>query len=451
MIPRDLLIGGCCTIKTNRKIKFIITLSVTILLCLMTANILVSYFTTKKAVDVSVANNALEMAKSIAETVDVEAYERFLENPERNQDYWEIRQSLYEAKQHTAALYVYTLAFEDRETPPKVMITGFPRDGKHYYDIGMDCVVPVAQIQMAYEGRPYFTGKIKDPHYGEYVSAGAPIRNKQGQVIGFLSIDIETTLLDRISDTAIRDSIFSLIYSGLFVIVLLTAFVLMQGWYQRELKKQIGETEETYHSEIQSLIQSVRSLRHDFANHIQILNGLLKLGKHKEALDYSDSMREEAQLLYKIPTTSSNPALSVLFQTKTLSAQSHNITIEFHNSEDDYSKIQTTDLIKLLSNLIDNAIEAASEQVKEDRKIEVRCESNTQEYVFSITNTGPTITMEQKEKIFTPGYSTKKRSMEKEIRGQGLFIVKQIIEKYNGRITIDSEEGLTTFTIKIPQ
>lgn len=59
---------------------------------------------------------------------------------------------------------------------------------------------------------------------------------------------------------------------------------------------QIGETEETYHVEIHSLIQSVRSLRHDFADHIQVLNGLLKLGKQQEALDYSNLMREEAQV-----------------------------------------------------------------------------------------------------------------------------------------------------------
>ncbi|WP_421383540.1 sensor histidine kinase [Bacillus salacetis] len=437
--------------KLNGKIKLIIILSVTILLCLTTINILVSYFTAKKAAEISVANNALEMARSIAESMDTAAYERFLENPERNEDYWRIREKLYEAKQNTAALYVYTLAFEDADSRPKVMIAGFPRDNKPYYDIGMDCMVPTDQIQRAYKGLAYFTGKIDDPHYGEYISAGSPILNDQGETIGFLSIDISTSRLDRIGDTVIKNSIPGFILSGILVLVLLMTFILIQKWYNRELKSQIGDTEKTYHSEIHSLIQSVRSLRHDFANHIQVLNGLLKLGKHQEALEYSDSMREEAQLLYKIPIQSSNPALSVLFQTKSLAAQSQNIDIQFNNSDSSFENLRTTDLIKLLSNLIDNAIDAASELPKGERKIEVTCEDVNEEYVFRISNSGPPIPPEAKDKIFIAGFSTKAKShANKKVRGQGLYIVKQIVEKYNGRISLESENNKTTFEIRLP-
>ncbi|EDL64087.1 sensor histidine kinase [Bacillus sp. SG-1] len=435
----------------NGKIKLIIILSVTLLLCLTSINILLSYFTAKKAAEISVANNALEIAISIAESMDVAAYERFLENPERNEDYWKIREKLYSAKQNTAALYVYTLAFEDPKSPPKVMIAGFPRDNNPYYEIGMDCMVPLNQIQRAFNGESYFTGKIDDPHYGEYISAGTPIINNQGETIGFLSIDISTSRLDRIGDTVIKNSIPGFILSGLLVIALLTTFVLIQKWYNHELKKQIGDTEETYHTEIQSLITSVRSVRHDFANHIQVLNGLLKLGKHQDALDYSNSMREEAQLLYQIPIRSNNPALSVLFQTKTLAAQSQNIDIHFHHSDSSFEKVLPTDLIKLLSNLVDNAIDAASELPKETRKIEVWCEENSAGYRFTVSNSGPVIPPEVKEKIFTPGFSTKtKNHSNNRVRGQGLYIVKQIVEKYNGRISLESNEERTTFEIRIP-
>lgn len=435
----------------NGKIKLIIMLSVTILLCLASMNILVSYFTAKKAAEISVANNALEIAASIAESVDTAAYERFLENPERNEDYWSIREELYKAKQYTAALYVYTVAFEDPNTLPKVMIAGFPRDEQPYYEIGTDCMLPPAQIQRGVGGKPYFTGKIDDPVYGEYISAGSPILNNQGETIGFLSIDISTSTLDRIGDTVIQNSIPGFILSGLLVLVFLMTFVLIQKWYNRELKKQIGDTEETYHTEIQSLITSVRSVRHDFANHIQVLNGLLKLGKYQDALDYSNLMREEAQLLYQIPIQSNNPALSVLFQTKTLAAQSQNIDIHFHHSDSSFEKVLPTDLIKMLSNLVDNAIDASSELPKETRKIEVWCEENSAEYRFTVSNSGTVIPPEVKEKIFIPGFSTKTQNhSNNRVRGQGLYIVKQIVEKYNGRISLESNEGRTTFEIRIP-
>lgn len=411
---------------------------------------MVSYYTAKKAAEISVGNNAQVMAASIAKTIDTDAYERFLKKPERTKDYWKIRQSLYEAQKHTAALHVYTLSFQDAKSRPKVMIAGFPKDNQNYYTIGMDCLVPLDQIQQAFANKPYVTGKIKDPHYGEYLSAGVPIQNKQGETIGFLSIDIETTTLDRIGATVIENSIPSFIISGLLVILLLMIFVIIQKWYNRELMNQIGETEETYHVEIHSLVQSVRSLRHDFANHIQVLNGLLKLGKQQEALDYSNLMREEAKVIYQLPSNAKNPALSVLSQTKSLKAQNHNIDIRFHLSNSPFDSIQSIDLVKILSNLIDNAIDATSELPHDQRKIDVYCGDNNVEYVLHVTNTGPVIPAEEKDKIFIPGYSTKSKNAERQIRGQGLYIVKKIVGKYHGEIRVESIDGRTSFEIKLP-
>lgn len=411
---------------------------------------MVSYFTAQKAAEISVANNAQVMAASIAKTIDIDAYERFLKKPERTEDYWKIRQSLYEAQKHTAALHVYTLSFQDAKSKPKVMIAGFPRDNKHYYTIGMDCLVPLDQVQQAFANKPYVTGKINDPHYGEYLSAGVPIHNKQGETIGFLSIDIETTTLDRIGATVIENSKPNFIISGLLVILLLIIFFIVQNWYKRELKSQIGETEETYHVEIHSLIQSVRSLRHDFANHIQVLNGLLKLGKQQEALEYSNLMREEAHAIYQLPSNTKNPALSVLFQTKYLKAQYHNIDIQFHNSSSPFDSIQSIDLVKILSNLIDNAIDATCELPHDLRNIDIFCEDNNESYILQVTNTGPVISTERKEKIFVPGYSTKSKNAEQKIRGQGLYIVKDTVEKHHGKIEVESRKGQTTFLVKLP-
>lgn len=347
-------------------------------------------------------------------------------------------------------MHVYTLSFQDEKSKPKVMIAGFPKDNQNYYTIGMDCLVPLDQIQQAFADKPYVTGKIKDPHYGEYVSAGVPIHNKQGETIGFLSIDIETTTLDRIGATVIANSIPSFIISGLLVILLLMIFFIIQKWYKRELMNQIGETEETYQVEIHSLIQSVRSLRHDFANHIQVLNGLLKLGKQKEALDYSNLMREEAKVIYQLPSNAKNPALSVLSQTKSLKAQNHNIDIQFHISNSCFDSIQSIDMVKILSNLIDNAIDATSELPHDLRKIDVYCEDTNVEYILRVTNTGPVISTEEKEKLFIPGYSTKLKNAEQKFRGQGLYIVKKIVETYHGEIRVESIDGKTIFEVKLP-
>ncbi len=441
---------GVGIIKTTQKTKIIIIVAIAILFSLTLINILVSYYSTKKAVEVSIAKNTLEMATSIAQSIDIESYQRFLENPERNDDYWKIRKSLLEATEHTGALHVYTLSFEVANTQPKVMIVGFPLDSNDYYDIGMPCIVPREQMAQAYDGESYFTGIIEDPTYGNYISVGAPMKNAQGNVIGFLAMDIETKMLERISETVIKQSISSFIFSGAFAFLILATFWLIQKWYHHEIDQQVGDTEEAYRSELTSLLNSVRSVRHDYANHIQVINGLLKLEKNQEALEYSDSLRKEAQMVYAMPIEAKNPALYVLFQTKLLAAQSHSIDINFQSSNDSFNGIKTIDLIKLLSNLIDNAIDATNEMPVENRRIHVTCEEKATQYVFEVSNTGSTIPAEEMDKIFEAGYSTKSNK-DGTLRGQGLTIVNTMVEKYNGRIDIESSDGWTTFSVQLPK
>ena len=138
----------------------------------------------------------------------------------------------------------------------------------------------------------------------------------------------------------------------------------------------------------------------------------------------------------------------MLLQTKKLSAHNHNIDIQFTISNDSFDTIKTTDLIKILSNLIDNAIDATTELPEDERKINIVCQADFSHYLFKITNTGPKIT--DKEHIFVSGFSTKK-TVPGKVRGQGLFIVKEVVNKYNGHISIDSNEFETTAIVEIPK
>ena len=122
--------------------------------------------------------------------------------------------------------------------------------------------------------------------------------------------------------------------------------------------------------------------------------------------------------------------------------------MDFSVSQDAFNKIKTTDLIKILSNLIDNAIDAANELPEEQRKITICCKADDKQYEFNVTNTGPNIV--EAGQIFKQGFSTKKPGIGK-IRGQGLFIVNEIVNKYDGQISIDSSKHLeTTAIVTIP-
>jgi len=431
----------------NRKIKLILILSTILLLLFTSLNIYTSYLKMKKTVEESIANQSLEAAISIASSMDVEAYKQFLNNPQKNDYYWEIRDYLNDAREKIGALFVYTLEVEN----PKVstaMIMGLPPNMTNSFDIGGVCTVPESEVQKAYRGETYVTEVIHDSVHGAYVSVGAPIKDDGGNVIGYLGIDISADKLNGIKGKVIEDNLFTLIFNGVFILIVIGSFLFLQRWYQKEVAKEVGATEDTYQAEIKALITSVSSIRHDFTNHIQVLHGLLQLDKPEQAKQYLSSLSKEVQAIESLKLDIDHPGLSILLQTKKLTAQNHTIDMDFTISDDAFNKIKTTDLIKILSNLIDNAIDAAIELPECQRKITIYCNADETQYEFKITNTGPNIG--NVSQIFKQGFSTKKPENEK-IRGQGLFIVNEIVNKYNGQISIDSSKHLeTTVIVNIP-
>jgi hypothetical protein len=184
----------------NRRILLIYIVAFLILISLSSANVIFSYYSTARSVHVSVANQSIEMARSIADSIDKESYKSFLANPTKNEDYWKTRTLLDDAREKIGALHVYTLAIDNPKVA-KGMIASVPKDSPEF-PIGDPCTVPESEVQLAHQGKTYFTGILKDPVYGNYLSVGAPIRDiNGGQVIGYVGIDISAKMLDDIEGT----------------------------------------------------------------------------------------------------------------------------------------------------------------------------------------------------------------------------------------------------------
>lgn len=433
----------------NKKLFFIFFLSIILLLFFTGLNMFMSYVNIKDSVRQSIANNSIKAAESIAESIDVESYKRFLENPTKNQEYWKIRDYLNDTREKTGALYVYTLEINN----PKVsyaMIIGMPREDD-IYPIGDPCTVPEEQVTLAYyNGENYYTDIINDPQYGRYLSVGAPIYDKSSEkIIGYIGIDLSTEMIDEISSKVLKNNLSTFIFSGLFVIILLISFVLILLWYRKGINEEVVDTVDTYHEQFQSLMSSIQSLRHDQINHIQVIHGLLKVGKYEKAFDYVSDLFKDAQSIRNIKVDVENPALSILFQTKKLAAQKENIHMQFSIANEKFDSIKTTDLIKVLSNLLDNAIEATLEMPEDERSVEILSRLEEDYYVFVVRNTGPVIDPKDQAIIFKSGYSTKPVQNGK-VRGQGLFIVKETVLKYNGKVLITSRDNETRITVRFP-
>ncbi len=109
-------------------------------------------------------------------------------------------------------------------------------------------------------------------------------------------------------------------------------------------------------------------------------------------------------------------------------------------------KFDRTQLIRVITNLVKNSIQAIHENQPENPKIEVNVYQEEAFAVLSVMDNGIGITDENKEMVFEPKFTTKSSGM-----GLGLAMVKKIVETYGGEISFKAtkEEG-TTFIVKLP-
>ena len=112
--------------------------------------------------------------------------------------------------------------------------------------------------------------------------------------------------------------------------------------------------------------------------------------------------------------------------------------------EDLQVRIDRTQMVRIITNLIKNALEAC-ELIKEP-KVQVIIEKKKKEVLISVIDNGEGISKELKNKIFEPKFTTKTSGM-----GLGLGMVKNLVDSYDGRMSVRSKiDTGTTFSITFP-
>ncbi len=101
-----------------------------------------------------------------------------------------------------------------------------------------------------------------------------------------------------------------------------------------------------------------------------------------------------------------------------------------------------TSSARALGNLVANALDA----MPEGGRLAVSTSADAEGLTIEVADTGPGLTDDQRTRLFTPYYTTKKGGT-----GLGLAIVQGIVSDHGGRILVTSEPGRgTTFTLVLP-
>ena len=171
--------------------------------------------------------------------------------------------------------------------------------------------------------------------------------------------------------------------------------------------------------------------------------------------DYSETLIQQIDTMSAVASAFSNFASMPAQQNETLNVvEAVELALDIFNedylvfekeSEEIIAEIDRTQLIRIITNLVKNAIQAIPDQ-QEIKSIIVRVEKKQKTVLITVKDNGIGIKEEDKTRIFEPKFTTKNSGM-----GLGLSIIKNIIENYKGSITFETQYGHgTNFTVSLP-
>lgn len=227
------------------------------------------------------------------------------------------------------------------------------------------------------------------------------------------------------------------------VVIWGAAVDIREAFSARKASRQRDMLTDAY-AQLEELNATLRAQRHDFMNHIQVIYSLTEMGEHESAMEYLDRVYDDIRRVGKSLKTSV-PAVNALIAAKTAACAAEGIELVTDISSPWQGfPAAGWEMCRVLGNLIDNAIDAASAQP--GGRIKVSLWEDIRAYRFSVENTGAPIPPSLREMIYQTGFSTKGGN-----RGMGLSITRGILESMGGGIELDDESENTRFNGWIPK
>lgn len=205
--------------------------------------------------------------------------------------------------------------------------------------------------------------------------------------------------------------------------------------YQRELI-------DTHYQEVETMYRQIRGWRHDYRNHIQMMKALAAKDDMVGIKAYLDELDSDLNTVDAVVKTG-NAMADAILNSKISLARSKSIEVKADAYIPVQLKMSELDLCVILGNLFDNAIEASMNLPPEQRLIRVYMDmKNTQLYI-SFTNFTAT---KKLQKVANKFHTTKGDG-----HGFGLVRIDNIVQRLDGYLSRNSEDGAFTTEILIPQ
>lgn len=205
--------------------------------------------------------------------------------------------------------------------------------------------------------------------------------------------------------------------------------------YQRELI-------DTHYQEVENMYRQIRGWRHDYRNHIQMMKALAAKGDLEGIRAYLDELDTDLNTVDTVIKTG-NAMADAILNSKISLAKSKHIPVQADAHIPVKLRMSELDLCVILGNLFDNAIEASLSLPEDQRLIRVYMDMKGTQLYISFTN----FTAAAKQQKVGRRFATTKGAG----HGFGLVRIDNIIDRLDGYLSRNSEDGAFTTEILIPQ
>ncbi len=204
-------------------------------------------------------------------------------------------------------------------------------------------------------------------------------------------------------------------------------------------------------SQVKRYVDNLRIMRHEQLNRMNTLSGLLHMGRFEDAIDYIEAQSEhEQEWLDFVSARFSSPLLCGLLLGKAARAREKGVILHFDPAclmDKPFPPLSEAELISVIGNLLDNAIEATQRAPMPHEPVEVLIKLSARELIIEVADHGVGIAPAIREHMFERGVTTKTRGD----HGIGLYLTESYITRAGGTIEVsDNLPRGAIFSLFIP-